>query len=260
MLKILKEDDVKFKGVEYYVSLKTKWNKDFYGLLWRDRYSSKLSVGACVWLCENMNPSSYEDFYRKYIESGDIDKDRGPKYRGRTCEEIEEIAIRWRTECGDYETPLSEYYDAIVLHTVVETYMGKDFEDKAISCLEENGYAVEHGDDTEDSLMNIDMKVYKDGKLVFLMQVKPISFIVSDKLHTKRDRINAFEKHEAGHEKYPGIPYKYLIYDPSTNKWIYNKEKERCLFSYDELVHRNGKSVRSAYAMKKYETDTLFRK
>lgn len=260
MLKFLNEDDVKFKGVKHYVSLKKKWNKDDpYGLTWRNKFSSKPSVGAMVWLCEQMNPTSYEDFYEKYIESGNDTTVKNKKYRGRTYDEIEDVAIRWRDECKDYETPLSEYYDAIILHTVIETYMGKYFEDKAIKCLEENGFTVEHGTDEEDSLMNIDLKVYKEGKLLYLLQVKPISFIIGPKLHTKLDRLNVFEKHEVGHSKYPGIPYVYLIYDGDTNMWLYNREKERCIFSYDELVKRNGWSVRSAKAMKEDETDELFK-
>lgn len=255
-MKILTENDVKWKGPEHYNSLKGKWNDDKYGKPWK-RYAGKPSVGAMVDLCETWKPSSYEDFYNMYISRYE-GNDR--LHRGRSLDELENIAINWQKDCGDFETPLSEYFDAIILHTVVETYAGTEFEKKAVRCLEEHGFEAVHGTDEEDSSMNIDYKIYKDGKLKYFLQVKPISFIVSPRSHTFEDRVNAFEKHEIGNEKYPGVPYYYLIYDASKDKWIYNPNENRCLFKYEELVRKNGLPLRSAHIMKKYETDSLFKK
>ena len=257
MLSELNEEDVKFKDLSHYINLKGKWNKNLYGDTWRKFFSGRTHVGACMWLCEKLNPTSFEDFYLKYINSGTNDRNLGRIYRGRTVEELESIAIRWRDVCNDYETPLSEYYDAIVLHTIVETYVGKHYESKAISHLTEKGYDVMHGDDYEDEYMNIDLKVYKDGKLLTFLQVKPVSFIVSKRWHTKDDRKEVFEKHRCGKEKYPGIPYKYLLYDVKTDKWIYNKKEERNLFNYEDLVDVNGNSKISGYMLRKHETDGL---
>lgn len=251
----LTKDDVKWKGIEHYVSLKKKWNDDKYGKHWQRKYSGKPSVGAMVWLCDTWKPNSYEEFYEMYITRYD-GSDR--LHRGRSLEELEEIAYNWQKDSNDFETPLSEYFDAIILHTVVETYVGTDFEKKAVKCLEEHGFEAIHGTDEEDSLMNIDYKIYKDNELKYFLQVKPISFIVSDRAHTFKDRVNAFEKHSIGNEKYPGIPYYYLIYDGYRNKWVYNPDKKRCLFKYEELVRKNGLPLRSEYIMKKYEVDSLF--
>lgn len=260
-MRFLNREDIRWKGLDYYVSLKKKWNKDLYGIHWQRKYQHKPSIGAMVHLCNEWEPESYEHFYELYLRDGikTFGEDIDPKYRGRTPNEIEDIAIRWRDDTGDFDTPLSEYFDAIILHTIVETYVGIDFEKRAIECLENNGYQIVHGTDEEDSAMNIDFKVYKDGKLMFFIQVKPISFIVSDRIHTFKDRMNVFEKHVKGNERYPGVPYFYLIYDPYTNMWVYNEQQQRSLFRYDELVKRDGSPVRSKYMMKKYETEHLER-
>ena len=45
-----------------------------------------------------------------------------------------------------------------------------------------------------------------------------------------------------------------------TNKWLVNPNKNRCIFEYNELVKPNGDPLRSAYMMRKHETDVLFNK
>lgn len=256
-MKFLTEEEIKWKGVDYYVSLKKKWNKDEYGKYWQRIYSGKPSVGAMVYLCDKWKPESYEDFFNMYITnySGN-DK----IHRGRSLEELENIAVNWQKDTGDYNTPLSEYFDAIILHTIVETYVGNDFEKKAIQAmLDTKKFIIEKSSDEEDSAMSIDFKVFNlKHKLLYFIQVKPISFITSDNLHTFKDRVNAFEKHKKGNEIYPGIPYYYLVYDAKTNKWVVNPNKNRCLFEYDELVKSNGEPQRSKYIMRKYESETLF--
>lgn len=258
-MKFLTEEETKWKGVDYYVSLKKKWNDDRYGKHWQRKYSGKPSVGAMVFLCDKWKPSSYEDFYNMYITRYEGTDN---VHRGRSLEELENIAINWQKDVGDYETPLSEYFDVVILHTVVETFVGNDFENKAIKAmLDTNNFIVERSTDEEDSAMSIDFKVFNlEHKLLYFIQVKPISFITSDKLHTFKDRINAFEKHKKGNEMYPGIPYYYLVYDAYTNKWVVNPNKNRCIFEYKELVKPNGDPLRSAYMMRKHETDVLFNK
>jgi hypothetical protein len=256
-VRILTEEETRWKGLNHYLSLKKKWNDDKYGVYWQRKYSGKPSVGAMVYLCEKWKPTSYEDFYNMYISRCEgIDN----LHRGRSLEELEEIAINWQSDVKDFETPLSEYFDAIILHTVVETYVGADFENKAIKAmLDTKKYIIERSSDEEDSAMSIDFKVFNlDRKLLYFIQVKPISFITSNKLHTLKDRVNAFEKHKKGNEAYPGIPYYYLVYDAFTNKWVVNPKKNRCLFEYSELVKSNGDPLRSKYIMRKDESDVLF--
>ena len=256
-MEILTKEDIKWKGTEYYNSLKSKWNDDKYGLYWQKRYQHKSSVGAMVYLCETWKPESYEDFFNMYISKYEGSDDI---HRGRSLEELEKIAKNWQSDVGDFETPLSEYFDAIILHTVVETYVGADFEKRAVERLEECGFKAVHGTDEEDSLMNIDYKIYKDNTLKYFLQIKPLSFVISDRTHTFKDRVNAFGKHNIGNKKYPGVPYYYLVYDASTVRWLYNKDKDRCLFKYEELVDGFGNPIKSLREMKKYETDELFKK
>ena len=262
-MKYLTEEETKWKGVDYYVPLKPKWNKDEYGLFWQTKYCPKPSVGAMVWMCDTWKPNSYEEFYNMYITKTE---GHDKIHRGRTLEELEDIAINWQNDVKDYNTPLSEYFDAVILHTVVETYMGVHFENKAIEAMESTDkYIIERGTDEEDSAMSIDFKVFnkingKKGKLLYFVQVKPLSFITGYRNHTVKDRINAFSKHRKGNEMYPGIPYYYLIYDADTNKWVYNPDTKRCRFEYKELVKDNGYGtpIRNKKKMKEYESDSLF--
>ena len=265
-MKILNENDVKFKDLSTYLDLKGPMNREPYSIIWRNKYSGRPSVGSCMWLCKHLNPSTYEDFFNKYVESGikDVWKDRYGKKssgRGRTLDELEEIAINWRADCGNPpDLDLCTFFDAVVLHVIIETFMGKDKELEARDILEGNGFITEDGTDEEDTEMNIDFKVYKDGELKYLMQVKPVSFITSSNRDTKNDRIEAFKKHENGHKKYPGIPYYYLVYDASNGLWIVNEDKGRCLFEYEELVDNFGNPIQSRYKLTKNESKDLFKK
>lgn len=265
-MKFLNEEETKFKEISAYLSLKGPINREPYSILWRNKYSGRPSVGSCMWLCKELRPTSYQDFFNKYVESGNKDAwkdERGKKSykRGRTLEELEEIAINWRNDCGNPpEMGLNTFFDAVVLHVIIETFMGKEKEFEARRMLEECGFVTEDATDNEDTEMNIDFKVYKDGELKYLMQVKPVSFITSNNNDTRDDRMEAFRKHECGHKKYPNIPYYYLVYDASNGLWIINKEKGRCLFEYGELVNPFGRPVKTKNELIKNETDKLFKK
>lgn len=263
-LKILTEEDVKFKGLSHYLKLKRTMNREPYSKPWATKYQARPSIGSCMYLCKELKPTSYEDFYNKYVASGRewSYKDtagRKSTLRGRTYDELEEIAIRWKEDCPGSKYPLSTFYDAIILHAIIETFMGNKMEMDARDKLHENGFVTEDVTDDEDAKMGIDFKVYKGNELKFLMQVKPLRFFISTNRDTHNDRRNVYNKQADGNRLYPNVPYKYLIYDTLDAQWIYNPVTNRCLFDYDELVSRTGSPMYGPHFFQEHKTDKLFR-
>lgn len=256
-MKYLTENDVKWKTLDDYLYAKNKLKGKIPSQVWRDKYSCRKSIGSCVHLCNKFKPKTYEEFYEKYLKSGAEDIMLDKKFRGRTVDELEQIAYNWKTDVGDNNTPLSVYYDGVIVHAIVETLQGVKYENELINQLVSSGYTVEHGSDAEDSEMGIDIKVYKEGGLKYLLQLKPISFIVSKRPDTKRDRVEAFRKHKKAHDKYPNVSLYYLIYNKWTDNWIVNASNNSCFFKYEELVDADGKPLKSEKELNLNERPTL---
>lgn len=261
-MKYLNDDVGKWKGIETYLNAKKELSGQIYSMKWRNRYSSRKSVGSCVYLCDKWKPTSYEDFYLKYLESGEKDVGNDLKERGRTADEIEDIAVKWRNDCQEQVIPLETFFYGVIVHVIVETFQGQKHENDVVNQLEKSGFKVLHGDYNEDALMNIDLKVYEKGESSpkFLLQIKPIRFITSYRGDVILDKLNAFKKNALALQKYPNSKMFYLVYDNSTDNWIINIKKNRCAFEYDELVDMAGKPVISEAKLKNNETNVLFRK
>jgi hypothetical protein len=74
---------------------------------------------------------------------------------------------------------------------------------------------VESINGDEDSLLGIDLKVYKDDVLVYLIQIKPYTaFYKSPKVNDALiiDRKRWFEKQKTAMLKYPEADYRYILY------------------------------------------------
>lgn len=264
VLKFLTEEDIRFKDLSHYLKLKRTMNREPYSKPWATKYQGRPSIGSCMYLCKELKPVSYEDFYEKYVRSGyewafKDSGDRKSTLRGRTYEELEDIAVRWKEDCPSSDYPLSTFYDAIILHAIIETFMGNKMEMDARCVLHENGFTTEDVTDDEDAKMGIDFKVCKDGELKYLMQVKPLRFFISTNRDTNNDRRNVYNKQKDGNSIYPDVPYKYLIYDTLDAQWIYNPNTNRCLFDYEDLVSINGSPIYGAAFFQQHKTDKLFR-
>jgi hypothetical protein len=237
-MKTLTEDDIKWKGTDYYYGLKRYFNKPPINDWYEKIYRQPKSIGYVSELLKKWKPSSPELAYSMYLESGVVDADLPEEKRGRTADEIESLAIEWK-EKSKGKRPVSEFYDALVLHAVVETFFGNYMEDIAAAEYEKRGYETRRTEGWEDRTLGIDFIAYKDNKTI-LVQVKPVSFFQGAKSDLVRDRIAAFQKENMAKEKYGTSIFAYMIYNRE-GKWLNNNG--RMNFLYCEMVGPDGSII-----------------
>lgn len=207
-------------------------------------FAGRKSIGDCSNLFQRLCPTDYYDFYVKYTKDGeDTVLNRSEFiYSGRTEEEIKSIAEKYRDECNDYSYPLEDYIKNVYMHTIIETFDGQLKERQVNQILTNFGYTYEKPNNDEDSKYGIDFKVFKEGKLIFVIQVKPISFFIGNKNQSLiNDRKNAFKKEALVREKF-NVPTYYMIYSVEENggvKWLC--ENNKLLFDLHRLCNeKNG--------------------
>lgn len=260
-MKILTDDEARFKGVEHYRRMKHRFNQNDVNTAYNRKYKLPEYIGYCMRIFERLAPVSYEDAFEKYTESG-YDTAFNSYERGRTKDEIESIAITWMAECPDSKLELVDFYDAMVLHAIVETYDGYMREKQVKDSLVGAGAKIDTVSGDEDVKMAIDVKAELNGN-TFLIQVKPISFFAGN--HNKslnEDRAALKRKESRAREKYGKNTYfRYLIYDSWGNgEWVVNEKKNKCSFSYDELLDEFGRPKVNVDELLKNKTDKLFNK
>lgn len=256
-MQYLTEDDIKFKSIEHYNSLKAYFNRNDVSKPYEDKYKWASSIGYVSGLMKRLKPTSLEDAYRQYLESGRNEKHLNPVSRGRDENELEAIAKKWRDENGLYERPLVDYYDALVLHAVVETYEGYKYEQPVMDALMGAGFDAEWPDKGDDGKYAVDIIVKKHGCRIHV-QVKPLSFFTGMKDHTKNDRVGIWDKMKAARKKFGDVIYRFVVYDKQTGLWVINENEGRCSFNYGDLVDDRGKFLKNGREMEKHETDKLF--
>ena len=203
---------------------------DIVGKIWRENFSPSNSIGNCTYLYRLLNPENYIDFYKKYIEYADKNSLLNIWKRGLTEEEIIKLAINYKElveKNSNINKPFETYlYDAIC-HIIVETYDGQFQEKEFIEYLKEKGFNCTKFDSNIDTKYGVDIKVTTDVNKVFAIQIKPISFFLSNRQDVINDRINLCIKYEKALKEL-NIKTYYAIYDKNkkTNeiKWFKNKD------------------------------------
>ena len=259
-MKKLTEKEKNFKGVEHYRNLKRRFNQNDVNTSYNRTYKLPEYIGYCMRIFERLEPVSYEDAFEKYTNSG-YDTNFDSLNRGRTKEELVAIAKRWMEECPDSMLSLADFYDALILHIIVETYDGDVREKQVKDSLRQAGATIESVSGDEDSRMAIDIKAELNGN-TFLVQVKPVSFFVGGMTNKSLndDRKALYKKERRAREKYGANTYfRYLLYDSfETGEWIVNTDKNKCSFSYDELLDDFGRPKKSYETLKKHTSNKLF--
>lgn len=213
-----------------------------YNIQWK-KYAGRNCIGDCSNLFQRLRPVNYYDFYLKYTQDGiKTAAERNTfKYSGRTEKEIEELAVQYKNECGDDSFPLESYIKNIYMHAIIETFDGQMKELQINQLLTNMGYTYEKPEKNEDSRYGIDFKVYKGGTLVFMLQIKPISFFKGvDNLSLIEDRLSAFRKQSLVQQRYK-VPTYYMVYkmnDNGTVRWM--SENGKLCFELQRLC--NGDS------------------
>ena len=258
-MKFLTEEDVKWQPLNIYTEAKEKLNRKEYTVLWRDKFASRKSVGPCQNLARLLGADTYESFFEGYIRYAEDNLDQPISQRGCTLDELEDVAYRWMTETGDpYKLGIKTFFYGVIMHVIIETLMGKVKEAEAMNAFRKCGFSVEESTSDEDASMGIDFKVSKDGQLKWLVQIKPISFILGYKPDLVHDRQYVFVKHGLGKHKYPDAHYLYLFYNSKDDgKWIYNCGLDSYFFKYEELVGSNGYPLLKKEEILKCQKDTI---
>lgn len=240
-MKILTEEDIRWKGVDHYLKLKDYFNKGVVSDLYQKIYRHPNSIGYVSELIKNINPKDYEEAYEKYLLSGVNDCAFKPKInRGRSAGELEDLAIEWKEKSGS-KRPLQDFYDALVLHAVVETFDGNKTELSAANAYRKRGYTVTIPSGQDDRTCGIDFIAEKDGKKV-VVQVKPVSFFRGGERNKGlvHDRVVFFAKKLLAAKRYEGATFAVMIHTDD-NRWL--NVDGRLNFLYEELVSEDGKVI-----------------
>lgn len=241
-MKYLTEEDVRWKPLDEYISAKALLNRKEYTVPWRDKYSRRKSVGPCQDIARGTTAKSYEEFFEYYLDNANRHIEEPINKRGCTLDELEMVAYNWMVESGNpYNLDLKTFFYGVIMHVIIETYMGKLKEIEVMEAFVKCGYGIIESTSDEDADMGIDFKVYDVKGIKWLVQVKPISFVLGCKPDLINDRKFVYAKHTLGHERYPNVPYVYMFYNSKEGgKWIYNTQRNSYFFKYNELIGSNG--------------------
>lgn len=250
--------DYKFKTKEHYEQNKKKFNKK-YNMIWR-KLSPSPFVGNCSYLIHRYNPKSYEEFWNMYIndfsnESYMWDTCKGDPHRGRSIEQINNLATLYHQACNDPNITLEDCFDDVVNHVIIETFDGHIVERALREKLNESGdLMIEEMEDEWDSKYGIDLKIIskKDANYFRYIQVKPISFFIGNSnaslIEDRKKRFDSENSFKIMLENYGKEnqynPILYMAYDKRLLDtqgiikfmWIGKKNK----FTLNELINENG--------------------
>ena len=130
-------------------------------------------------------PKTAEDFYKAYIQ------DRG-------IEPLENAAKTLNTRTG---VDLGICRAWVYKKACVEANRGSFMEWKMKELIESKGYECVLPTYEEDTTFGVDAKVYKDNNLILTIQLKPLSFFLSDKdilVQKRKELLNKFQTNPFG--------------------------------------------------------------
>lgn len=195
--------------------------------VWGREFSPSRSIGKCTFLFRTLLPESYDDFFAKYVKYAEEHNGYPIKDRGLTEEELIKCSEKYKKlaeeNCGD-KFPVDDYlYDALC-HIIVETFDGMGNERLALEYMKGLGINAEYASYAYDSEYGIDI-VAKDGdRILYGVQVKPESFLTSNRADVRTDRWLLVKKKDKALSD--GIKTYYMVYRKDTDDkpvWIMQK-------------------------------------
>ena len=197
--------------------------------VFRHNFSPTKIIGNRTHLYNILKPKSEEDFFLKEIEYSNCHKNLPSLKRGCTNEEYIEHAKRFKElseKKSNFNYDVNTYYHLLLCHTITETFIGQHKEQIIIDLFNNNGYKAEKVDSFLDAKYGIDIKLSNDNFSCFL-QIKPVSFFISEYPDTVNDR-NLLTKKRENCLSETNLDTKYLIYDMDKKNnqivWLLNKE------------------------------------
>ena len=204
--------------------LKEKW----YGLNRTD------NVGCCTYLYKKYGyPDTYEDFYNSYIN----DTLNVSRENGRNEHYLYRIA-KVLAKKDNYRFTMEEYYSYIIKKLIADTLDGAQMESKVNEMLLSKGLTTEAPTLVEDTKYGIDLKVYKENKLVCMIQVKPHTFFIGNINQSLiKDRVKALVKEQNVKNLYH-VPTAYIIYNKNTKEFI--RTNGKLTHRLSQLINEDG--------------------
>ncbi len=210
--------------------------------IWNDHYSPAKSIGKCSTLYKILKPNSYQDFLQKYLEYAERNKDTLRVIdRGLTEDELILLAQEYKFLCErqvNINEPLTTYLNDAICHIIIETYDGMRREEEAISIISSRGYRVRKGGDFLDRRYGVDLACTDGHGKCFAVQVKPVSFFLSNRIDVTEDRNLIYQKKEKL-KKEKGMETFYMIYDKNVDgriTWIKNHD-DNFAFAFDDALY-----------------------
>lgn len=196
--------------------------------------NSTSNIGCMSCLYHAYNPTSVEDFKRQYFENAD-DSSASP-YTGRTVTYLQNQAKMMSNLCGRSK---SECYQYMTYRMFEMTFNGMLKEKQAKEIIQSRGYTYEEPTSDEDIKLGIDFKVYKDGKLIAMIQVKPNTFFANTTYNQSllNDRRKAVEKYYICKRLYK-VPTLFMIYNQKEQRFI--KHNNNYTWNLFYLVNNDG--------------------
>ena len=227
------------------IEAKKKLNKyDITKRIYKLKCSYPHFLGNCTNLYHKLKPTDYYDFYDKELKYAEENHDLPIEDRGLTYEEFYFLAYKYKVlvenECK-LKYSLSTYFYALVCHAIIETFVGQKKEENVMKYIEQMGFTAKKVDGEKDAKYGVDIEVFNSDKH-FYVQVKPISFFVSNYNDTQEDRISCCWKREEI-LRLENLDTYYIIYDMNWDtlelNWLLNKNngilfKINDLFQYDK--------------------------
>lgn len=184
---------------------------------WNNGISHPNKIGNLTQLFRMYQPKTSEEFYNNYISDGG----------GNRLLEASIIL----SECSKVDIKICQAY--IYKKMFIEAFNGCHKEMEMKEMVESKGYDFVFPSYQEDQTLGVDGKVFKNDKLSFFIQLKPVSFFRSNRPILVRKRIEMMKKWKLTKEKY-GVETFYLVYD--NNGWIKNENSN--LFRISDLIKR----------------------
>lgn len=233
-------------------------NLNKYDTIWKENFAARRVRGDCSYLYEKFKPTSYEDFYDKYVQDGETTyenrKSLNSYHRGRSEEEILQESFRYYTIIKEnYPNDNVRIKDCInnfIGKTIHDTFDGHYAENMSDKLLASYGFVTAKPQGDSDSLYGIDRYCYKDNELKFLVQVKPKSFFEGNNYPSKiKERQYAFSKESKAEEVFK-VPVYYLVYkrDKVDKSYIaFLTRDNKSAFKLNELCMPNGYVANNPY-------------
>lgn len=206
--------------------------------VWGREFSPSRSIGKCTFLFKTLSPDSYDDFFAKYVKYAEEHSDYPIQNRGLTEDELIKCSEKYKAlaeeYCGD-KFPVEDYlYDALC-HIIVETFDGMGNERVALEYMKDLGINAEHASYLYDSEYGIDIVVKDGDAILYGVQVKPETFLTSNRADVKRDRQLLVRKKDKALSD--GIKTYYMVYKKdSDGKLLWLEQKNgKFAWTFDAL-------------------------